>query len=200
MMQIPSFLFFVSACEAALLVRHPSTLFRPVSAQFQVCTRTTTVRLQESPSDSASPGLIDALKMRARIFQESNAAGLGFKQCVADAIAGEYDKGSTEAELRKIIGSAPVVMFSWTVSPACKKAKRLLALAGVEVKVVELDQPWSEGNPKRAQLGRMTGKSSVPSIWINGEYIGGCDDGPTDSAPGLIDYTFQGKLAPLLTK
>lgn len=58
----------------------------------------------------------------------------------------------------------------------------------------QLDDPWSEGNPKRAALGRLTGKSSVPSIWIGGNYIGGCDDGPSDDAPGLVPLAFRGTL------
>ena len=50
------------------------------------------------------------------------------------------------------------------------------------------------GNARRAELGRMTGRSSVPSIWINGEYVGGCDDGPTPFAPGVVDLAFAGTL------
>ena len=79
-------------------------------------------------------------------------------------------------------------------SPACKKALKLIAETGAQPKIVRLDDPWSEGNPKRAALGRLTGKSSVPSIWVGGEYIGGCDDGPTDVAPGLVPMAFRGTL------
>ena len=47
-------------------------------------------------------------------------------------------------------------------------------------------------------MGRLTGKSSVPSVWIGGEYVGGCDDGPNDEAPGLVKLAFVGKLKPML--
>jgi glutaredoxin 3 len=133
------------------------------------------------------------VKTFARIF----AKGLGpdgFKQALADAIAGEYDRAAADAEISKKVASAPVVVFSWTRSPASKKAKELLALAKVKPLVVELDQPWSAGNPIRAELGRRTGYTSVPSIWIGGEYCGGCNDGPTADAPGLIALAFTGKL------
>ena len=56
----------------------------------------------------------------------------------------------------------------------------------------------AQGNPRRAALGRLTGKSSVPSIWIGGEYIGGCDDGPTEEAPGLVKLALKGALRPAL--
>ena len=75
-----------------------------------------------------------------------------------------------------------------------KKALKLIAETGATPKIVRLDDPWSEGNVKRAALGRLTGKSSVPSIWIGGEYIGGCDDGPSDSSPGLVPMAFRGTL------
>ena len=59
---------------------------------------------------------------------------------------------------------------------------------------MRLDDPWDKGNVMRAALGRLTGKSSVPSIWVGGEYIGGCDDGPSDEAPGLVPMAFRGTL------
>ena len=65
---------------------------------------------------------------------------------------------------------------------------------GADVKIVRLDDPWSEGNPMRAQLGKMVGRTSVPFVFINGEYIGGFDGGIDDNAPGMVDLAFQGTL------
>ena len=56
-----------------------------------------------------------------------------------------------------------------------------------------VDQPWSDGNPIRSALGRKVGRTSVPAIFIDGVYIGGCEDGPSDAAPGLVPLAFQGK-------
>ena len=146
------------------------------------------VRMQEQ----ASP--FDAAQKALAIFQASKAEGQDFKQSMADAIAGEYDRDAVTAEVKALASSAPMVLFTWESSPACKKALKLIAETGVSPKIVRLDDPWSEGNVKRAALGRLTGKSSVPSIWIGGEYIGGCDDGPSDAAPGLVPMAFRGTL------
>lgn len=47
---------------------------------------------------------------------------------------------------------------------------------------VELDIDREVGFPIRAELGQRTGRTSVPSIWIGGKFIGGCNDGPVLSA------------------
>lgn len=138
---------------------------------------------------------MDSVKTFARVFSSKLSAGDDFKQALADGFAGEYDRAAAEAELMRIIDSAPVVVFSWTRSPFSKKAKDLLKLAGVvNLAVKELDQPFSEGNPLRAELGRRVGRTSVPAIFIGGEYVGGCDDGPTEAAPGIVKLAFTGKL------
>ena len=134
------------------------------------------------------------------IFQKSITSGAGFKQSVADSLAGEYDKQKVSTELDTLIASAPLVVFIWQASPFSKKALAALELAGAEPKVVRLDDPFSTGNPLRAELGRRTGKTSVPSVWIGGTYVGGFDDGPSDDAPGLISLAFQSKLRPTLER
>ena len=153
-------------------------------------TRHAGVRAQEG----SEPAFIEKLHISFRLFQESRAAGYNFKQAIADGIAGEYDVSAVTSAVTKEAASAPVVLFTWESSPACKKALKYLEWANVKPHVVRLDNPWSEGNPKRAALGRLTGRSSVPSIWIGGKYVGGCDDGPSDEAPGLVKLAFDGSL------
>lgn len=41
---------------------------------------------------------------------------------------------------------------------------------------VELDER-QDGNAIRYELSQMTGRTSVPQIWIGGEFVGGCNDG-----------------------
>ena len=142
--------------------------------------------------------LVAKVQVGVKLFQESQAAGMGFKQAVADALAGEFDRTSVEAQVQEEAASAPLVLFTWASSPACKKALELLKETGATVKVVPLDAPWDEGNKKRAVLGRLTGKSSVPSCWIGGSYVGGCDDGPSEEAPGLVKLAFRGQLKEML--
>lgn len=141
-----------------------------------------------------SVGPLAGVQKAYEIFQASKAEGMDTKQSIADAIAGEYDRDATLSEVQAVVSSAPLVLFTWDSSPACKKALKYIEETGVTPKVVRLDNPWAEGNPKRAALGRLTGKSSVPSIWIGGKYIGGCDDGPSDDAPGLVPLAFRGTL------
>jgi len=64
---------------------------------------------------------------------------------------------------------------------------------GVSFQAIELDQMGDEGKALRAQLGVMTGRTSVPNIWIAGEGIGGCNDGP-----GIMTLQREGKLEPML--
>mmetsp|Transcript_6991 Transcript_6991/g.8711 ORF Transcript_6991/g.8711 Transcript_6991/m.8711 type:complete len:213 (-) Transcript_6991:80-718(-) len=169
---------------------------------------TTPTRLTNGPSigvgklyasnldESSSPidSFVEDVKVRFRILQESNASGADFKQTVANVIAGEYDEASVSKTVEEMIGSAPCVMFTWEKSPSCVKAVEAFDLMGAEYKIVRLDDPWSEGNPIRAALGKKVGRTSVPFIFIGGKYVGGYDGGLSDDAPGIVNMAFQGKL------
>jgi glutaredoxin len=147
---------------------------------------------------ASEPTFFDGLKAGFRIFQESQAAGYDFKQCVACVLAGEYDGEGAREEINDIIKSNPCVMYTWESSPACKKAVEAFEKVGAEVKNVRLDDPWSEGNPIRAEIGKMVGKSSVPMIFIGGKYVGGYDAGVSEEAPGILEMAFKGTLRPKL--
>jgi glutaredoxin-related protein len=67
-----------------------------------------------------------------------------------------------------------------------------------QVKIVRLDDPWDKGNPVRAEIGKRVGRSSVPMIFIGGEYVGGFDGGVSDKSPGIQTMAFQGTLRPTL--
>lgn len=142
----------------------------------------------------------ETLKDRYAIFNKARSEdGYNFKQSAAIAIAGEYDVSEVRQRISEIIESNPCVMFTWEASPSCKQAvKAFESMGDVTVKVVRLDDPWEEGNPIRAELGKMTGKSSVPSVWIAGEYVGGYDSGVSEDAPGLVTMAFRGTLRPKL--
>jgi len=47
---------------------------------------------------------------------------------------------------------------------------------GAKYTVFELDKE-DDGKAIRAVMGDMLGRTSVPAIWISGEFIGGCNDG-----------------------
>jgi glutaredoxin 3 len=126
--------------------------------------------------------------------------GGDFKQAVADVLAGDFDREVVKRQVEADVASADVVIFGWGASPACKKARKLLEGIDAAYTWVPLDDPWDEGNKKRAEIGRMVGRSSVPAVFVKSKYIGGCDDGPSEEAPGLIPLAFQGKLRSLLIK
>ena len=141
---------------------------------------------------------VDDLKMRFGILQSSIAEGSSVKQCIANVLAGEYDKENVRDDIQKKIEADPCVMFTWEASPSCKQAVEAFNVIGADVKIHRLDDPWSEGNPVRAELGKLYGRSSVPAIFINGEYVGGYDGGVSDEKPGIVNLAFKGKLRAML--
>ena len=81
------------------------------------------------------------------------------------------------------------MVFSASYCPYCTKAKQALASVGAHATVVELDlAPW-KGFSKadvQAELGRLTGATSVPRVFINGKFIGGGDDTARLAASGQL--------------
>lgn len=109
----------------------------------------------------------------------SNEIGYRFKKGVADLIAGEYDQEGTKQYIDDFIASGPVVIFSFSTCPFCRTAKDFLEEQSIPFVALELDElPDNRGNEIRAELGKRTKRTSVPSIFIGQEYIGGCNDGP----------------------
>ena len=152
-------------------------------------------------NDDAFASAQESIQSSIRIAQASSSAGSGFKQIIADVFAGDYDAADVNAQLDELIASAPCVVFIWQASPFSKKALRCLQeVAGVtNMRVVRLDDPWEAGNKMRAELGKRTGRTSVPSIWIGGAYVGGFDGGvDDDTSPGIVDLAFRGTLQPML--
>ena len=138
--------------------------------------------------------ILDTITKAYNNFQQARGDGYNFKQSMAIAIAGEYDVDAVKAEIQQEIASAPVVMFIWEASPSCKQAIKYLDVAGAKYKTVRLDDPWDKGNPIRAELGKMVGRSSVPCIFVGGEYVGGFDGGVGDDSPGILEMAFKGTL------
>ena len=80
-----------------------------------------------------------------------------------------------------------VKMFSTLVCPYCVRAKALLKQRGV----AEIDEVRVDLNPaERDRMVQLTGRRTVPQIFIGDRHIGGCDD--------LIALDQRGGLTPLL--
>mmetsp|Transcript_8546 Transcript_8546/g.12637 ORF Transcript_8546/g.12637 Transcript_8546/m.12637 type:complete len:232 (+) Transcript_8546:91-786(+) len=131
----------------------------------------------------------------ANKFSEVMAGpGYAFKQFVADIVAGEYDQEETEIYVNGFVASNDVAMFSFSTCPFCRRAKDFLDESGISYTAIELDElPENRGNEIRAQLGRLTRRTSVPSIFVRGQFIGGCNDGP-----GLLPLAESGELKAML--
>ncbi|KAL7435557.1 hypothetical protein ACHAXM_004716 [Skeletonema potamos] len=93
------------------------------------------------------------------------------------SLAGDYDATAVRSKIEDLISDNAVLMFSFTTCPFCIKAKAILDEKGAKYTVLELDQ-IADGKAIRAEMGEMLGRTSVPAIWINGEFVGGCNDGP----------------------
>jgi len=124
----------------------------------------------------------------------SNPLGTGFKQWVADIVAGEYDEQQIRSLMDDFICENDVAIFSFTSCPFCRRAKDYLQEREIPFKAMELDElDGNTGNEIRSMLGKRTGRTSVPSIFIGGKSIGGCNDGP-----GLLTIAKSGELDALL--
>ena len=52
-----------------------------------------------------------------------------------------------------------------------------------------------DGKAIRAEMADVIGRTSVPAIWIDGVFIGGCNDGPLG---GIVKLNDSGELDPML--
>ena len=80
-----------------------------------------------------------------------------------------------------------VKMYATSSCPYCIRAKQVLAARGVaDLEVIDVD-----ANPQeRARMMEITGRRTVPQIFIGTTHIGGCDD--------LMALDSKGQLAVML--
>ena len=81
---------------------------------------------------------------------------------------------SSKETAQAAIKASKVMVFSKTFCPYCVKAKAALTKISPLFSVVELDV-IKDGPEMQAALLEMTGQKTVPSIFVNGQHIGGCD-------------------------
>ena len=68
---------------------------------------------------------------------------------------------------------AQVKMYTSNYCPFCSRAKALLQKSGV----TDLEEVVVDGAPEvRAHMTQLTGRTSVPQIFIGETLVGGCDD------------------------
>lgn len=80
-----------------------------------------------------------------------------------------------------------VKMYTTAVCPFCIRAKQILKSKGVDkIEEIRIDMQPDE----RAKMMEITGRRTVPQIFIGDTHVGGCDD--------LIALDGRGGLVPLL--
>lgn len=80
-----------------------------------------------------------------------------------------------------------VKMYTTAVCPYCVQAKRLLLSKGVE----NIEEIRVDANPQeRMKMMELTGRRTVPQIFVGETHVGGCDD--------LVALDGKGGLLPLL--
>lgn len=78
-------------------------------------------------------------------------------------------------------------MYTTAVCPFCIRAKQLLRARGVsEIEEIRIDLDRDQ----LAEMMRITGRRTVPQIFIDDYHVGGCDD--------LQALDREGRLTPLL--
>lgn len=80
-----------------------------------------------------------------------------------------------------------ITMYTTAVCPFCIRAKQFLSSKGVQ----SIDEVRVDTDPaERMRMMELTGRRTVPQIFIGDTYVGGCDD--------LMALDAKGGLRPLL--
>ena len=82
--------------------------------------------------------------------------------------------------------------LSHSLFPTHTQARELLDSLGARYHVVELDRV-PRGFALKKELSKLTGRSSVPSVFVKGRHLGGCYDGP-----GVVPLYRTGELQKVL--
>lgn len=116
------------------------------------------------------------------------------KTRVTEILAGSsYDPEESVATVKRLIASDDVVVFSATYCPFSAAAKAALRAEGVPFTAIEWNQTPGGGGFAPA-LATLTGRSSIPHVFIGGESVGGCNDG----TPGIRPLIASGHLDEVL--
>lgn len=82
-------------------------------------------------------------------------------------------------------------MYSTRVCPYCIRAEQLLAKKGINAEQIEKIRV-DEFPERREEMTRITGRRSVPQIFIGDRHVGGFDDLAELDADGELDGLLRG--------
>ena len=117
------------------------------------------------------------------------------------------------SDVKEVVAGHDVVLFVSPGCPYCREAVSALNAKGLNPRNT-IDNPGLSScclcpitgiahttvnatTEQRQELFKATGATSVPSVWVKGTYIGGCNDGPEDWM-GLTPNLRSGKLEEML--
>ncbi len=74
------------------------------------------------------------------------------------------------------------ILYTMDNCPYCERAKRLLEARQIDTTIIDISGDYDEIN----RLSNRTGMHTLPQIWVDDVFVGGCDD--------LIRLDSAGKL------
>lgn len=104
---------------------------------------------------------------------------------------GNYDEEDIQADIAQTIKKAPVVIYTYPLSPFSSEAVSVLEATGCKLEVVPLGLEWFALGPRgsaiRVELRKQYGQSSLPHVFIGGEWVGGLTTGADGGLAGLVE-------------
>ena len=121
------------------------------------------------------------------------------KQGLVSKLAGDYDEEAVKAKLAGYVSQSEkspsrVTMLTFETCPFCVEARNVLDSKGVKYDDIMIDK-MDDGKALRVEMGKQYGQTSVPAIFVNGNFIGGCNNGGMGGLKPLIS---SGKFEKLL--
>lgn len=94
------------------------------------------------------------------------------------------------ASIKKTVQDNKVVVYSKTYCPYCTEVKGLMQKLNVGAKVFELDNMGNDGATLQTTLQSITGRRTVPQVFVGGNFVGGCDDTMAAYKSGKLKQLF----------
>jgi glutaredoxin 3 len=98
------------------------------------------------------------------------------------------------AFVKKTVAEHPLVIFSKSYCPYCKRAKSVFESMSVKPFVLELDER-EDGDDIQQALGKFVGRRTVPQVFINGVHLGGSDDTVAAQQSGRLKNLLAGSAS-----
>jgi glutaredoxin 3 len=119
---------------------------------------------------------------------------LAFFSLLFSYIASMYDSNNISRKLKNIQHlkmvdkmDTKIVIYTKPTCPYCIKAKDFFKDTGIKYEEIDV----SSNDPLRQKLIEQTGSKTVPLIFINDAYIGGCSDMLEMAEDGRLERLFE---------